>query len=215
MTVGTASFTAAKDSSSPAYAIAAAGTSGLTAGVLKFAATNDAITLNRVALQLTNTSTSSATDLTKVYLYDGATKVGESLFTGSATTTAVTVSGVTIPKDGSKVLTIKVDAASMDATNASTLEGAFIAVDLDGDGQAGSTYGTSSSGASVTPTLTDTAVAGFRVFKSYPTFARIAVPSSTLVAGTMDLYRFSVTASPSTGNGIGIQTFTVQPITLL
>lgn len=215
MTVGSASLTVTRADSAPPYSLVAAGTSNVTLGALKFTATNDVVTLQQVALQLTNTASSSGANLVgeTVYLYDGLTQVGSGQFS-DATTTIAAISGVTIPKDGFKVLTIKGDITGIDISTASANEGAFIAVDWDGVGQAGSTNGKNSNGAVVTATGTDTAMAGMRIFKSYPTLTKLDLSSSerALAQGSVDnspIYRFSIQAS-SGGNGIGIQTLNVN-----
>jgi hypothetical protein len=114
---------------------------------------------------------------------------------------------VLVPKDGSKLITVKGDLAAIGTAQVGT-EGALIAVDYAGAGQAQGVG--QSSGTTITSSSGATSVAGVRVFKSYPTFAKLSVPSTTLVTGTMDLYRFSITASPSTGNGIGLWQLTVN-----
>src|SRR3989338_7924907 len=77
--------------------------------VLKFHADNEAIKLDRIALVLSS-STASSSDLMKVTLWDGATKMGEALFQGTNTRATSTLSSAFIvPKDGDKMLTIKGD----------------------------------------------------------------------------------------------------------
>jgi hypothetical protein len=212
MTVTSAgSLTVAKDTSSPSYAIVAGGSTGVTLGVLKFSATNEIINLTKVALQLTNTASSSASDLTQVTLWDGSIQVGSVVFTGTnrnATSTLTTA--VQIPKDGSKLITLKGNIASIGTAQPGT-QGALIAVDYDNDDSTGTQGTGASSGTTINRTSSsDSAVAGVRVFKSYPTLAKIAIPSTILVTGTMDLYRFSITANPLTGNGIGLWQLTAN-----
>ena len=75
----------------------------------------------------------------------------------------------------------------------------------------GGNYGKGvSSGTSIAGSTTDVNATGVRIMKAYPTFAKIAVPSTTLVAGDMDLYRFSIATNPDTGNGIGLHQLTVN-----
>ena len=64
MTVGTGSLVVSLSPSSPSYAIAAAGSTGNTAAVIRFRATNEGINLARLGLKLTNTASSSASDHT-------------------------------------------------------------------------------------------------------------------------------------------------------
>lgn len=206
MTVAAVSVVASKDSSSPSYTIAAAGTTGVTAGVYKFRAANEAVTLQRVGLTLTNSASSSASDLVQVSLYDGATKVGTAVFTGASTRATSTLSTpVTLPKDTDKTLTVKVDLANI-GTSQSGTQGHLIAVDIDTNST--NTQGVGQESGTTVNASGTTAVDGIRMFKSYPTFAKLAVPSTTLVTSTMDLYRFSVTAASK--GSIGIYKFTVN-----
>ena len=207
-------LTVAKDATSPAYAIAAAGTTDVVLGKLKFSATNEAITLKKLGLELTGTASSSPSDLTKVTLWDGTTKVGETIFTSTEYATSTITGSFVIPKDGNKVMTIKGDLATIGTSQVGT-QGALIKVNYVGvSGFKSSTQGVGDqSGTTIdSTTATDTAVAGVRVFRSYPTFAKIAVGSTGLTSGTKDLYKFSITANNTDGasEGIGIYKFTLN-----
>ena len=210
MTIGAGSFTVALDSSSPSYYLAAANTTGNTAAILKFHANNESINLQKVSLQLTNPSASSSpNDIVKVTLWDGSTQVGEAIFTGSnrnATSTLTTT--VTIPKDGDKLLTVKTDLAEISSTGIGR-QGAFVAVDYDGADSTGTQGVGQSSGGTVNQSSSgDTASSGFRMFKTYPTIARVSAPTNTLNNGTMSLARFKITAN-STGD-VGLYKFTIR-----
>jgi hypothetical protein len=210
-TAGT--LTVTKDSSSPSYMIVAANQNNATVGVLKFTTTNEDITLRKLSLQLTNTASSSNATVIGVSLWDGATKVGSGLFTGSATTTQITLDGTfVVPKDGDKKLTVKADLAGI-GTSLSGVQGALVAVDYDGTMQAGTTEGTgAASGTTITSsTTTDTAMDGVRVFRGFPTFARVSLPSTVLSNGSEKSFlRFKVTAN---SNDVGIDKFTVTTAT--
>ncbi|MBL7045760.1 MAG: hypothetical protein ISR99_01900 [Parcubacteria group bacterium] len=210
MTVKTGgTFTVLLDSSSPSYAHAAAGTTGNTVSVLKLRSTNEDITVNRIGLQLTNaTASSTAASFQKVTLWDGTTKVGEGLFTGTNTIATTTLtSSFTLTKDVDKLLTVKADFSAIGVSQAG-VAGALHAVDYDGD-RLYATEGTGvDSGTSVTSsTATDTAASGLRVNKSYPTLAKLALSSNTLANGERPLLRFSVTAN-STGP-VGLYKFSL------
>ncbi|MEK7662415.1 MAG: hypothetical protein AAB355_02915 [Patescibacteria group bacterium] len=213
MTMGSASYTITKASSNPSYTVVTAGTAGVTAGILNIQATNDTIALGQIALILTNNASSSASDINSVNLYDGGTFVGSGIFDGSATTMTVTLSPrLTIPKDSSKLLTIKVDTAAIDSASAASREGAFLAVDWDfNNSSTGTTTAYTSAGTALAATsLVDTAVDGFRMFKAYPTLAKVAVPNLTPNQGNdTELYRFSISA-PAGGNGVGLGRFTLN-----
>lgn len=217
------SLTIELSSNSPAYSLAAAGTTDYTASVLRIRATNEAVRITDLALQLTNKASSSISDLAggKITLWDGANKVGEAtLVTGApyltASTTVSTCSGCSeliIPKDDYKDVTVKVDLATQGTSQPGT-PGAFISVDFEaGRDVYGGLAGTGQQSGTKTlgGTSSDTASAGFRVLRSVPTVKQIALPTGTSLTGSSDkpLYRFSITASPG-GNGIGIHRFTFR-----
>ena len=216
MTVGTGSFTVTKDASSPSYTIVAGGTTA-TIGVLRFTSTNEAINLERVRLQLTNTASSSPNSLVQVTLWDGATQVGTATFTGANTIATSTLSStVQIPKDGSKLITIKADLAAIGSGAATSTSGALVAIDYDG-GYAAGTKGTgASSGTAIeSSTSSDTAMDGVRVMKSYPTLAKdsVGIANNKLNNGTGALLRFRVTANSAGDVGLYKFTFTLSTTT--
>ena len=184
------------DSSTPSYALGAGGTAGNTFAVLKLHASNEAISLSKIGLQLTNTASSSPQDLTNIYVYDGATKLGEGQFTGTATTMTLTLTTpVTIPKNGDLTLTIKGDLGAVSEDGPMITSGRLIAIDYDGTTVA-NTQGTgSASGTTInTSSTADSASSGIRVMKSFPTIAKVTLPTYTLDNGTKSLLRFKVTA---------------------
>jgi len=198
--IGTGSLVVALDSSSPAYTIATAGTTGVTLGAYRFTATNDSVNLTRIGLSMGSiTASSSAADLTQVTLWNGSTQVGTAEFVGSNRQATSTLSTpVLVPKDGSVVITVKGDLAAQ-GTSAASHPGALLTVDVDVNGDAGNknTSGTGvGSGAVVNPSGS-TAVSGVRVFKTSPTVAKqTSGMTSTLIAQSgVDLYRFSITAN--------------------
>ncbi|MCH7597971.1 hypothetical protein IID27_02960, partial [Patescibacteria group bacterium] len=98
------------DSSSPSYAVAAGGTSGITLAILKFAGTNEEQELTKLVLELDSAS-SSAADLLLVEIFQGSVKVGEAIFTGTdtfaTTTLGINFPKVMIPKDDDTTIIIK------------------------------------------------------------------------------------------------------------
>src|SRR3989344_2265527 len=206
MTIATGgTLTVASDASTPSYAVVYGGQTGVTLGGLKFISSNEAIRLNKIALQLTNAATSSLdlmgsstpADLTTLTIWDGGTQVGTATFAGEATTTEANLTtAVTIPKDGVKILTLKGDIADI-GTSQPGQEGRLIQVDYDDD-DSDSTSGTGdSSGTTINRTSSaDTAFTGVRIFNTVPTIAKLALPTNTLANGDRTLLRWSVTASP-------------------
>ncbi len=204
---GTLSVT--EDSSSPSYKIVSAGTTDNTLNVLRFEGTNEDIRLQEIALVLTNTSSSSPSDISKVTLWDGATKVGEAIFTGTNTVATSTITGtVIVPKNDSKLITIKADLAGH-GQGLVGQPGAFIAIDWDSSATIGTTGIGQGSGQTIEAggSGSDTSSAGIRVFKSVPTIELVSLPTSKLTAGRQPIFRFKVTASPQGSVGIYQITF--------
>ena len=213
MTIATGgTLTVASDASTPSYAVVYGGQTGVTLGVLKFISSNEAIRLNKIALQLTNAATSSLdlmgsstpADLTTLTIWDGGTQVGTATFAGEATTTEANLTtAVTIPKDGVKILTLKGDIADI-GTSQPGQEGHLIQVDYDDDDPDSPPGPGASPGTTINrPSSADTAFTGVRIFNTVPTIAKLALPTNTLANGDRTLLRWSVTASPVSPVGIG------------
>lgn len=214
MTVASGSVTLAVDSSSPSYTLTAAGTTGFTMGVLKLRASNEALTLNELGLQLDGGSygsTSSGSggsvgsgtaDLVQVYIYDGGTQVGTVTFTGTSQSATSTPLSVTLPKDTDKLLTLKADLANIGTADPAGI-GNLIKVDPEGAKTTGQSSGTTIWSAGAT-----TGVAGVQLFKSYPTLALDTLSSTGGSDGK--LMRFKVTANSKGSVGINEFTFTVS-----
>jgi len=196
MTIATAgALTVALDASSPAYRVAAAGTTGVTLGALRFAATNEDMRIERVALQMSNSAASSSPDnLTQVTLWDGATQVGTALFAGTRYATSTLSSSVIIPANGSKTLTIKGDLAAIGVGQATSTSGILIEVDYDGTDSTGTrAIGVASNSTVNTSSTSDTDVAGVRVHRSVPTIT-YAATSGNLGNGTQSFATITIAA---------------------
>ena len=205
MSIGTGSLAVTVDSSSPSYKLVAAGTTGQGMGIIKLRATNEAVTLNKLGLALTNSGNASSTanisvngsggtnggasDLVQVYVYDGATLVGTATFTGTNTSATSTLSTpVTLSKDTDKVLTVKADLAGIGSSAPGGI-GDVIKIDplnAEGSGQASGT--TIKSGATA-------GVAGVQMFKSFPTVAAGPAVASNPNGTAQALKKFTVTAN--------------------
>ncbi|MCW9054864.1 MAG: peptidoglycan-binding protein [Candidatus Pacebacteria bacterium] len=207
MTAAAGTLVASEDASSPSYAIVKAGSTGVTNGIINFHAANESVTIQRIGLTLTNaTASSTSSDLVRATLWDGSTMIGDAYFVGANTNATSTLSTpVTVAKDSDKDITVKLDLASVGASQSGN-QGALIAVDVDTNGT--NTQGVGTSGTTINASGS-TSFSGVRMFSSYPTITKQAVPSTALVNGVMDLYRFSVTASAG-GNGVGIHQFTIN-----
>jgi hypothetical protein len=191
------------DSSSPSYALAANGSTGVTLGVLRFAATNEDINLKQVALQLTGPAASSSpADLNQVTLWDGSTQIGTATFTGSnRNATSSLNTPIKITAGSYKLVTVKADLPLLNSNAGignNPKPGARVKVDYDGDSSTGTQGQGVSSGATINATGSDTASNGVRVFKSYPIIT-YAPTAGALTNGTNPLATVTVNAN-STGD---------------
>lgn len=206
-TIATGSLVTSLSPSAPSYMIAAAGSTGVTANVIRFRATNEAVNLSRIGLKLTNTASSSASDLVQVSIWDGATQVGTAVFTGSNTVATSTLSTtVLLPKDADKDLTVKIDFAQI-GTGFTGVQGDLVAVDNNATVDSTGTQGTGVSSGTTINATGSTAVSGVRLFKSFPTFALGTIGSTGVADGK--LIRFTVTANANGGVGINQFKFNV------
>ncbi len=204
MTVNSGSLAASVDSSSPSYTVVAGGSTGATVGVVKFRATNEALNLTKVGLTLT---AGSSTDVTNVYLYNGATLLGTATFTGNNTTATSTFSNAfALAKDTDVLITIKADFTDI-GTSQSGTEGKLVKIDAlnaEGTGVA--------SGATIQKGAITAGVSGVRVFNSYPTLALDTLSSTGI--GDGKLMRFKVTANAAGAVGISQLKFNLATTTL-
>ncbi len=194
MTIKTAgSFTIAKDSSSPVEAIVIGGKTDVPMLVLRYHAEDEPVNIKELTLTYSST-TASTTEFLKATVWDGATKLGEAVWAGSAAqfATSTFTSDFKVPKDGDKVLTVKADIGPI-SVNASTTAGRLLSLDYDGTSSSsgigvdsGQKLGSGSAGSLQGGVM--------QIMKSVPTFEKLAVPASTLPASNISLYRFKVTA---------------------
>jgi len=191
ITIGSAGLSVSTDASSPGYMVAAAGSTGSTIGAFRFTTTNEAVNLTRVGLQLSNTASSTPSDLLVVKLFDGATQVGTATFVGSSNYATSTLdSAVNIPANSDKTLTVKADFSAIGTGAAVTFSGHLVAVDVDVAGT--NTQGVGASSGTTINATGSTTVSGVRVFKSFPTVALDTLSSTGVQDGK--LMRFKVTA---------------------
>ncbi len=202
MTIGTGSYAVSVDSSSPSFMVVAAGSTGVNAGVVKFRASNEDVSLTKLGLILTSGSNS---DVLSVDIYDGATKVGTAYFTSGSVATSTLTTSVTLPKDTDKTLTLKANLAGIGSSESGT-PGVTVKVDpsyAEGSGLA--------SGSTVYD-IAVIGVAGFGMYKSFPT---LALESGSQVLGTTGiadgrLIRFKVTADAKGPVGIAGLGFSIS-----
>jgi hypothetical protein len=203
------------DASTPAAAIVNSNTTGVTLAVVKARASNEDVDLQQIKLKVTS---GSAGDLVgnAVKLYDGATYLGSGTFSGSPVVATVFLNTpLRLTKNTDKAITIKGDIVAL-GTGSSATAGDNLKVDFDADTVAlATTKGVGvASGSSVvvgtdaTVVSADTASAGITIYKSIPTVAKLTSPSTVLTTGTLETYRFSVTADAS--GDVGLSQVTVD-----
>jgi len=216
MTIGSGSLTVTTDASSPSYAIVSGGSTGVTLGVYKFRAGNESVNLQRIGLQLTNTASSSASDLTTVTLWSGTTQIGSATFVGSNTKATSTLSSsLLLTKDQDVAVTIKGNMADVGGSNPGTT-GHLIAVDVNaGSGGTNNTQGTGVGSGTTIQATGSTAVGGVRLFKSFPVIAEETGSGALASSGVADgkLMRFRVTADSKGPVGISKFSLTIATTT--
>ena len=195
-----------------------AGTSDNTMLSLRLNATNEDVRVDTLGLQLATSTdanhimaSNSPSDVTKVTVWNGSTKVGEASFTSTDYATA-TLSGVIVPKDGQVILLVKADVAPI-GTSLSGRPGHLLVVNYDASNSSDETNRGAvgvgmSSGTTISSAGSDSSSNGARIAKAVPTVEKLAIPSSTFTqtASSKSLYRFKVSA-PSSGNGVGLYKF--------
>lgn len=197
-----------------------AGTTDNTVLSLRFNATDEAVRIDTLGLQLATTTdnanqvsnaSNSPSDVNKVTVWDGSTKVGEAVFTSNDFATA-TLSGVTVSKNGQKILTIKADTGAI-GTGLSARPGHLITINYDSNSSSDETNRGAvgvglSSGTTVGSGGSDTAANGARLAKAVPTVTKLTLSSNTFgqTATSKSLYKFKVSA-PSGTNGVSLYKF--------
>ncbi len=221
-TSGTVTFTL--DSASPSAKWVQAGSTDNTMAVFRFNATNEDIRLDTIGLQLGTSSnaadafaSNSPSDVTQVTIWDGMTKVGSAIFSSNDYATA-TLTGVIVPKNGQKLLTVKADIGSI-YTSSAAHPGHLALVNYDASNSSNCAGGATScqrgaigvgmsSGVAVGTAGSDSSTNGARIAASIPTVTKGTLTSNIFsqTASAKSLYRFSVSA-PANGNGISLYKF--------
>ncbi|MFH1824411.1 MAG: hypothetical protein ABH873_04200 [Candidatus Firestonebacteria bacterium] len=228
VSAGTLAVAVASDTPVAAnVAVGASGVDGVVFNKIRFTATNEAINLEALNIYLQTDGINNVPDIEAIHLYNGSTEVSApGYLTGDSSGADVAhtfyISGVQVPKDGSVTLTLKVDLNGISEGATSNHTPRFYLTDITGAANL-SAAGIKAVGASSGATVTS--VAGspnpetainfneMTLAKTKPTFAlSTGTPSGTLVAGTMRVLDFNITADAkgdvifTTGDSI---TFTV------
>ena len=196
ITYGSGTFTSAVDGSSP-VARAVSGNQVVTAAAYKFTATNESYTIKEVKVKVASSTVASVVNT--VQLYDGATPVGAAVALAQDTNTAALVTGlsITVPANTQKVLTAKLTLNSIGTGFGTSQSNAAVTLD--------SVKYADSQGVEATDT-TDRAGNALYVYKAVPTVAQVAVNTTTkLVNGSArDLLKLTIQAPAATVSANGI-----------
>lgn len=201
-------YSIALDSSRPQGSLLVSGSTGVTVNKLRFTGTTEPIAITKLRLMLTNYSASTSDqDVVKVYAYDDTGKLlSDGYFTGGVanltipTAVAGSYNPFIIAKDDEKVMTIKVDLATITTSASIARAGHSITVDYDLNTDTTLNQGIAQqSGVTVASFSADTdntANVSY-MFRSAPTVTKQAVSTTLLANGSgVALYRFKVAADP-------------------
>ena len=212
MTVGTGALSVSTHSSSPSYKLVSAGSTDVVSGVYQITASNEEVNLTELAVALSSYASSSISDIGTVLggvvidsghgsIWDGAIKIGDLYFTTDGGSGAVSIatstftSALVLKANSDKVLTLKLDLATIGNNAAATSSGKFIAVNFNALKGVGVDSGTTYDNGDTTGS---TAVSGIRMMKSFPTVSAETIGSTNGLtqSGLSDgkLGRFKVTA---------------------
>jgi len=167
---------------------------------LRYSATDEGVTVRQVTLAMSGAASNAPDNLVnrEVTLWDGGTQVGTANFASGDRATG-TLTGFVVPKDNTKVLTVKGTINAIGSSEAMNRSGEFPKVDYDGGGGLTSNYGTGvSSGQTVTPASAKTSSTGVRIVKSHPSLEKVDLTSSERIltnGSARTLYKFKVTAN--------------------
>ncbi len=179
------------------------GSMGVTIGEVRMTATTgESVLLDSVNF---TTSANINNSVGTMYLYDGTTLVGTAVPTTSAAVYMEIVDGTTVPKGtAGKKFTVKADLLAIsDASPSAAADDISVSLtvaDVLGKGQA--------SNATVSNLGTMTGNTHY-VFRSVPTVAKGSLSTQTLVDGTIELYRWTVSADSAGDIGLANFTFNV------
>ncbi len=196
-TVGTSALTVITSPSSPSYAYAAGGSTGVTVGALQLRGTSEDMTLTELGL---SGSASINSDVVQATVWNGATQVGTVTFTGNTVATSTLSTPVLLTKDTDVTLTIKANIANV-GTGQSGTPGDLVTINFSGAKATGN-----NSGNTIYATGSSN-VAGVRIERSYPTVALVSLGSTGVADGK--LIRFSISANSAGSVGVEQFAFTI------
>ncbi len=185
----------ATDAETPISDIVLSGATGVAISKIKFTATNETWTVNKLRIKL-NTAAAEGSISKVIISPEGGTAVDGYLTTVSSVSyVQFSNLGWVIPAGTSKVLTIKADLKAIDQNYAETGREIKLGV-IDGTGTTDQfeAVGTSQTTLSEASSTGDKYGNPMYLRKSKPTVTRTALDSAILAEGTMTLFKFNVAA---------------------
>lgn len=193
VSVQTGSLHISTDPTSPPFHVATGGEVNVAVGSYRLQAVGEPMFVSTLGLKLGTNAYPG--DLYTVSIWDGSTKIGSAVFSGNNQwAVAIFDHPLYIPIDAYKLITVRADLAPIGIAYSGN-SGDIIQIDFDDTYHPESTTAVGFLTGSLIPVTGLTAVAGVRMFKSYPTFRQDFLPTSGI--SDYRLIRFPVTASPS------------------
>lgn len=191
--VAAGTLTFSLDASSPTADIVVAGKSGVTMTVMKLLGANDTTRIERLMFTLGGTATpAGAANIAKVYLYEGSTKLAESVLNGATpptNTIDISAANFTVKDKETRYLTLKAD---LNDTNSGATSGHTLALSLAAIGDVTATSLSSGGAATIVGAPTG---AIFTVRKTVPAFTLgIGNKTALTVSTTAKVLEFGITA---------------------
>ncbi len=195
--------------------IVAAGKDGVTLTQFKFTAQNEELMVTKARIRITSASASAdvSDDIVELKLYDGATLVAGPLNLTPASAAGTmdayadfqNIVGFTVPKDGTKVLTVK---AKLQTVSAGADPGDNFGADL-AYAQEFKAVGTS--GSTTLTSVGSSNLAGNKVYirKGQPKIELVPLGTSVLINGTQNMLKFKITAID---NDVAIKHIEIQTV---
>lgn len=196
----------------PNKAIVRAGATGVTFGYVKLDATSENLDLDQLKVYvadgaITGTADGNYQDVITVYVYDGSTLLASHSVPATGLYTFDFANGtLTVPADGSKVLTLKADigAISSSADNSPATPAADIALGLGGTD--GFKFTGNSSNTTATETYNGATTSAMVLHKALPTVTYSTTganlgAATSLTSGAQNLFAFNV-AADANGNEV-------------
>ncbi len=214
ITVKTGTLTVSRDGAAPTSQIVLAGQQGVELNRIKLESANEDLTLRKITLQMTTASsvlwtaaTNIAANISKIYLYDGATLLnagGTSLASGNAIIDGLSL---VISQDTPKALIVKADITPSGTLTSYSVGGIQVKSTSTSDMEVYSSAGLMSSGITLGTAATSNSN-NFLFTDSAPTITGNNVTSNGSYGSAVEVARFTV-------NNPGTRTITLATTTIL